>query len=165
MDDHINKELSRSDFSSLEDLKEHIRSVQVMVSKYEKQMYESDSYNDSCRNKIREWRNRLYQIAQENKNAHESLDNVDELEKTARLVHRQISKADTNQNVLDKSTLKLMGLNYTSKDIENALAETKKKMKKNKQQERVEVLLLTGAFVLFVCVCILILFDKLVSKT
>ncbi|KAM0671835.1 hypothetical protein CWI42_121740 [Ordospora colligata] len=165
MDEEINRKIMRSNFSSPEELKEHIRLVQAMVSEYEKKMYETYNYDDKCRTKIREWRNKLYQMAHENKITQESSDNIDELEKTARLVHRQIGKADTNQSVLDKSTLKLMGLNYTSKDIENALVETKEKMKKNRKQERAEVFLLTGAFVLFVCVCILILFDKLVSKT
>ncbi|AFM99448.1 hypothetical protein KMI_09g15230 [Encephalitozoon hellem] len=163
MEEKINTELSRTEFSSQEDLKKHISLVQAMVRDYEKDLYEKGKYDDSAKSKVRDWRDKLYKVAQEHKDISENAENLDELESTVKLVHRQIGKADTNQQILGKSTLKLMGLNYTSSDIEKALVDTRRKLKENQRQERTEVFLVLAALLIFILVCMLILFDKFVS--
>lgn len=47
-----------------------------------------------------------------------------------------MKKADINQKLLDKSTLKLIGLNYTNLDIEEILNNSQKKIKEKKKKER-----------------------------
>lgn len=164
MEEKINKEVLRAEFGTQEDLRKHMSSVQAMIRDYEKHLYEEGRYDGASKAKIKHWRDKLYRTAQEHKDISEASENLDELEGTVRMVHRQIGKADANQQVLDKSTLKLMGLDYTSGDIEKALGDTRAKVKENQRQERTEVIMVLGALLVFVCVCIVILFDKFVSR-
>ncbi|CAD26096.1 hypothetical protein [Encephalitozoon cuniculi GB-M1] len=165
MEEKINTELSRTEFSSQEDLKKHVLFVQAMIRDYEKHLYEEGRYDDPSKSNVRHWRDKLYRTVQEHRDISESAENLDELENTARLVHRQIGKADANQQILDRSTLKLMGLNYTSNDIEKALTDTRNKLKENQKQERFETLLVLIALLVFILICVLILFDKFVSSS
>ncbi|AFN84156.1 hypothetical protein EROM_111750 [Encephalitozoon romaleae SJ-2008] len=164
MEKKINTELSRTEFSSQEDLRRHASFVQTMIRDYEKNLYEKGEYDDSSKSRVKDWRDRLYKITQEHKDTSEGAENLDELENTVKLVHRQIGKADTNQQILGKSTLKLMGLNYTSNDIEKVLVDTRRKIKESQRQERTEGFLVLAALLVFMLVCILILFDKFVSS-
>lgn len=164
MEDRINEGLKRTVFSSQDELKRYTTSMQSMIQEYEQNLYETDGYNKVEREKIKQWRDELYVIVQRNRDIPESNDSLDELERTVRVVHRQVSKADTNQKLLDKGTLKLMGLNYTNMDIEKALEDGRRKLRESKKKERSEVLLIIGAFIAFVSVCFLIIFDKFVSR-
>lgn len=164
MEKKINTELSRTEFSSQEDLRKHASLVQAMIREYEKNLYEKGEYDDSSKSRVKDWRDKLYKITQEHKDVSESAETLDELENTVKLVHRQIGKADANQQILGKSTLKLMGLNYTSNDIEKALADTRRKLRENQKKERTEGFLVLVALLVFMLVCILILFDKFVSS-
>lgn len=159
----IEKALERRDFGSQDELREFVGSVQRLIRKHEQHLYEVDEFTAAEQNRIREWRNRLHQIFQECRGIPEKSEHSDELEKTARVAHRQVRKADANQQVLDKSTLKLMGLNYTNGDIEKALQDARKRIRENKQREKTEVFLIFAAFGIFASICLLVLFDKFVS--
>ncbi|ADM12675.1 uncharacterized protein Eint_111760 [Encephalitozoon intestinalis ATCC 50506] len=163
MEKKINEELLKKEFASQEDLRNHVSLIQTMIRDYEKDLYERGEYDDLSKNKVKDWRNKVYRIIQEHKETSESMENIDELENTIKLVHRQIGKADSNQQILGKSTLKLMGLNYTNTDIEKALMDTRKKLKESQRQEKIEGFLVLAALLVFILVCILILFDKFVS--
>jgi len=164
MENKINEELTKIRFTSQDELKRYTSSVQMLIQDYEQYLYEMNNYDKFEQNKIKQWRNKLYQIIQENKDIPERMENFDELEGTVKVIHRQVKKADINQQLLDKSTLKLMGLNYTSGDVEKALIDTKKKIKENQKKERNEIFLIMIAFIIFIFVCFLILFDKFVSR-
>ncbi|KAM0676822.1 hypothetical protein BDAP_002563 [Binucleata daphniae] len=83
-----------------------------------------------------------------------------DLEETVRLVSREVLKTNKHIMMLEKSTLKLKGLNYTSKDLEKEIEETKKLMEKDRLQERKEFYYIKAAIAVFVSVCVLILLDK-----
>lgn len=163
MRDRIDKELARTGFASQEELRGYVSSTQAMIQEYERQLYETSSYSGAERDRLKEWRHRLYQIVRANKDVPEKEGDGDELESTVRIVHRQVRKADANQQLLDRGTLKLMGLSYTSSDIEKALSDARRRVLDGRRKERSEAMLVLLALLTFVCVCAVILFDKFVS--
>jgi hypothetical protein len=164
MEDRIVEELRRTEFVSQEEVRRHVAEVQAHIQEYEQDLYESNRYNAEERAKIRKWRLGLYNTVRSRASVPENTEALEELESTARLVHRQVQKADANQRLLDKSTLKLMGLNYTNRDIERKLEEARRRIRENKKRERTEWLMIAVAAVVFIFVCILILFEKFVTR-
>lgn len=164
METEIEKELMRTEFESQQDLKVFTTKLQVKIQEYEQMLYDEENFTEAERQKIKRWRQKLYDLVRANNIVKEEDDACNELEKTVKVVHRQIQKADTNQALLDSSTLKLMGLNYSNADIEKIVEETKKRIQRNKSKEKQEINFIIGAFIIFICVCLLILFDKFVTN-
>jgi hypothetical protein len=164
MEGRIIEELRKTDFSTQEEARRHIAAVQAHIQEYEQDLYENDKYGAEEKAKIRNWRLSLYNIARSRVQVPEGTEHLEELENTVKLVHRQVQKADINQKLLDKGTLKLMGLSYTNQDIEKKLVEARGRIKDNKRKERMEWLMICVAGILFAAICVLILFEKLVAK-
>lgn len=79
-----------------------------------------------------------------------------------RLLNRQITIANTNQKLLEKSILKLISLDYSN--IEGAIFETRKKPEMNKDKEMSKSRNLLLAFILFIITCLLISRDRIRTK-
>lgn len=165
MDKAIEKSLEKSEFSTQGELKSFVSEVQSKIAVFEKSLYEQDKVTPENLKKVKVWRSKLLQIIKGNK----ELPVVEtETEKsgleTLKILNRQINIADTNQKILDKSTLKILSLDYSSGELENMIKETTKKFEQNINKEKQEDRKLIFVFILFVGICLSIIFDKIYLK-
>lgn len=164
MDKKIEEALAEPRIESQIDLKKFIRQMQSQINEYERLLYARDLVIPETVQKIKAWRSRILQIIKENKELpeqrHEDVEEKEGIE-TLKLLNRQLSLADSNQKCLEKSTLKLISLNYTSGDIEKAILETRKKLESTLSMERRENRNLFIAFTLLITVCVAIIVDKI----
>lgn len=151
-------------FGTEEDLRQYVNSVKQKIIEYEQLLLEEGRYTESVESQVGKWRRRIWGIISENKKKidrkHVSEKHNDVFE-TVKLVSRQVDKANMNLQLLDKSTLKLVGLNYSSRDIENELAKARDAIMKNRAEERKEVWMIYMGVLLLAVVCMAILVDKL----
>ncbi|KAM0686979.1 hypothetical protein COBT_001789 [Conglomerata obtusa] len=152
------------------EIKSHLNKAYTLIHNYELELYEKEMYTDNEIQKIKQWRstliknaNRLKTQIYNSKTTNDEVipkrDDLNDLEETVRLVSREICKTDKNISLLERSTLKLKGINYTSKDLEREISETRKMMLKEKLQEQKEVFLIKIAILIFMIVCLIIIFD------
>lgn len=164
MDKKIEEALAKPQIESQIDLKKFVKQIQSQISVYERTLYAKELVIPETTKKIKVWRSRLLEVIRENKElpeeAHEDPEEKEGIE-TLKMLNRQLSLADSNQKSLEKSTLKLMGLDYTSGDIEKAILGTRKKFENRLKMDRSENRNLLIAFVLFITVCIAIVIDKI----
>ena len=163
MEKEIEESLKCPNVNSQSELKLFVKKMQSKTAKFEQQLYENGISDDSI-SKIKKWRRRIIEIINENKELPE--ENIEtEKEKagidTLKLLNRQLNLADTNQMILQKSTLKLIGLDYSTSEIENQISKTKKNFENSMQKELQERKNLIKAFVLFIIICIIIIADKM----
>lgn len=167
MERRIDEALENPKIGSQADLKDFIKNIQSKIVIYEKNLYEKELYNPETAKKIRGWRLSILRIIKENKQLpEEKEDNTQEKAgvETLKLLNKQISLADTNQKILEKSTLKLLQLDYTLSELDKIIFETGKKFEDTVKTETFENRRLTVAIVIFVTVCIGILIDKIRCK-
>lgn len=163
MDKKIEEDLAEPYIESQIDLKRFVRQMQTKINEYERLLYAKDMVIPETAQKIKAWRSRILQIIRENKELpEEKREDPEEKEgiETLRLLNRQLSLADSNQKYLEKSTLKLISLDYTSSGIEKAILETRKKFENSLSIERSENRNLFIAFALLITICVAILVDK-----
>lgn len=86
------------------------------------------------------------------------------LESTVNILNRQIKKIDSNTALLNKGTVKLMGLEYTNTDVDKELVQTRNKIIEAKNIEKREVYLMYFAFYIFLGVCLTLLLDKFLFR-
>lgn len=167
MDKRIEEALAEPHIESQIELKKFVKQVQSQINEYERILYAKELVIPETSQKIKVWRSRLLQIIRENKElpeeTYEDPEEKDGIE-ALKLLNRQLSLAESNQKSLEKSTLKLIGLDYTSNDIEKTILETRKKFESSVNMERSENRNLLIAFTLFITVCIAILIDKVRFK-
>lgn len=162
MDQKIEERLAHPDTSSQGSLRGFVKDVQALIGDYEQQLYEDGEADPAGLARVKRWRARCLAIVRANKTQPAENKGFDEAGvETLKLVHRQIQFADTNQRLLDRGTLKLVGLDYSCGDIEKAIAETRKKVQAGKSKERREKRNLLLGFIFFVAVCLFIVVDKL----
>ena len=165
MDKHIEQALERTEFNTQGELDSFIKETQVKIAKYEKLLYLEDGFDKEKLEKVKKWRVKLFRPAKQNKElpVKEDKEEKEGLE-ALKMLNRQVDLADKNQKILNKSTLKVLSLNYSSKELENAIVETskmiEKSMSKEKQEERRMILM----FLVFIGVCLVILLDKIQLK-
>ncbi|EQB59863.1 molecular chaperone [Vairimorpha apis BRL 01] len=146
----IDKELSRT-------LNENqIAKIKDLINEYEQDLYDKESYTEMNQKKVKYWRQKLFQhmISKEEEEIPEIL------ESTVNIVNRQINKIDNNMALLNKGTIKLLGLDYTNTDIDKALIHTKNKILERKSIEKKEIRFMYISLMIFVSMCIFILIDK-----
>ncbi|KAI5150026.1 hypothetical protein ENBRE01_1254 [Enteropsectra breve] len=166
MENTIEDFLERQNFTTNEELKEFSRQANKLIAEYEKHACVLEDPDEHTSDKIKAWRKRVFQIIKENKKIDQPVDDSKGGEgiETLRLINRQMQHAEKNQALLDKSTLKLIGLDYTCDDIAKAVKETSKKIGKRNIIEQKERRNLTLAFGLFIMICVFILIDKIRIK-
>ncbi|KAM0676067.1 hypothetical protein GVAV_000028 [Gurleya vavrai] len=164
-------------FETENELKNHLKNTRDMIANYELFLYEIEAYDDEEIEKITKWRRTLAINANTVKNSilknvkeqfnskSANRDDINDLEETVRLVSREINKADQNISILQKSTIKLKGINYTSKDLEKEIEETRRMIQKDKNMERKEILRIKMAICIFIFVCFAIFVDIIRSKS
>lgn len=145
------------------DFRSFIVKIKKKIVSYEKSLMEEGSYNRETELLVNVWRGKILSIISDNKRTYRgnqiSEKHKDVLE-TVKIASRQIEKADTNLNLLDNSTLKLVGLNYSSKDIENELNKTRDILAKSKADERRERFMVYLGALILLFVSLIILVDK-----
>lgn len=165
MDKVIEKSLEKKDFATEAEMKAFISEMQSKITTYEKILYEQDKVDAKHLKMIKVWRSKLLQILKESKEL-PITENAEEKEgfEALKLMNKQVDLADTNQKILDKSTLKVLSLDYSSKELENAILETTKKFEKSFSKERSEGRRLIAMFIVFIGVCLSIIFDKIYMR-
>jgi hypothetical protein len=165
MDRIIDKLLEKTEFSSQVELKAFVSEVQSKITIYEKVLYQEDQVDSVNLKKIKAWRNKLLTTLKMNKELpiEEKKEEKEGLEALS-LLNRQVEMADVNQKILKKSTLKVMSLDYSSKELEQAILDTNRKFEKNAKKESLEGRNLIFMFILFLSVCLAIILDKLYLK-
>lgn len=164
MQSEIDNILSRPPALDTEaDLRSFVADVKQKIVAYERSLLEGGTYDEDADMRVNKWRKRMVQIISENRKkvARVGGGKHNDIFETFKLVSRQIDKADINLQLLDKSTLKLVGLDYSSKDIENEINKTKSILAKNRYEEVKEVRMLYLGLAVLLVVCLLILLDKL----
>ncbi|KAI4293010.1 hypothetical protein PAPHI01_2284 [Pancytospora philotis] len=153
-------------------VKTFLRETRGLIDAYERELYESEALDKAAEARIRAWRARLLAIVRENKDrpdgdapagTDEGPEDREGLD-TLKMLNRQLLVAETNQRLLERGTLKLVGLSYSCTDIEQAIIDARKKMSEGRSKERVERRNLLLSFIFFICVCIFILVDKCRAK-
>ncbi|ELA40917.1 uncharacterized protein VICG_02057 [Vittaforma corneae ATCC 50505] len=165
MDSIIEKKLESPEIKSQEEMKQFVSEMQSKITLFEKNMYDMDGVNPETLKKIKAWRSRLLEIVRSNRElpAKEDPEEREGLE-TLKLLNRQLEYADLNQKILDKSTLKLASLDFSTDELDKVIAETRKRLESNLKKEEGEYRRLILAFTVFICVCIAILIDKIRLK-
>ncbi len=125
-------------------------------------LYQEDAFDKESLNQVKRWRVSLFKIAKDNKELpinedKEEKDGLDAL----KMLNKQVDLADTNQKILSKSTLKVLSLNYSSKELESVILETTKKIEKSVSREHLEHRKLMIMLLIFISVCFAILCDKI----
>lgn len=160
MDRAIDDELRNAKFNSQDELKSFIRKIQSKIALYEKRSYLNESYTEKTASKIQVWRNKIQKIINSNREIEETENDDKAGLHILKLLNKQISISDTNQNILEKSTLKLLGLNYSIADIEKIIQETGKRFEQGINIENSEIRNIKIALCIFVFVCLGIIIDK-----
>lgn len=160
MEGQIEELLREPCLDSQDTLKKFVNKMQNLIMDFEQSLYAKD--DPVLKEQIKRWRKRLFRIIKENRQLPEIAEEgtMDALS-TLQMVNKQKDMAITNQRLLDKGTLKLIGLNYTAKDIEESIAAAKKNLQFAKSKERKERKNLILGFLFFISVCIFILIDRL----
>lgn len=166
MDRQVEEKLRRPEINTQAELKKFVRETQALIAAYEQELYAQEGVSPETQAAVKHWRARMFAIIREHKDLPETLgasapaDESDDGIQTLKLLNRQLGLADTNQRLLEKSTLKLVGLDYTNGDIEKAIVETRKKIRHGKSKERRERRNLLFGFLFLVAVCLYIIVDK-----
>lgn len=167
MEKLIEENLSGNEIKSKDDLKEFVKKIQSQIKLYEKKLYDKTMVSEENLSKIKIWRARLYDIINKNSDLPDlSVNDQEEVEgiNTLHLLNKQLDLADANQSILEKSSLKLIGLNYSSAEIEKLIYQAGKKLESGVATEIAENRRLIFALVSFIVICIGILIDKFRSK-
>lgn len=165
MESFIEKKLRNPEVRSQEDLKRLVMDVQSKITLFEKQAYDKDKVTADVLKKIKSWRTRLLAIVRGYNGLPAKEDPEDQkgLE-TLRLLNKQLEHADVNRKLLDKSTLKVASLDFSTDELETVIVETRKKFEANLKREEVDYRRIVLAFIVFLGVCFGILFDKFYMK-
>lgn len=158
---------SPQSFATEEDLRRYVNNVKQKVIEYEQLLIEEGRYTESAESQVGEWRRQIWGIISESKKRigrEHATEKHNDVFETVKLASRQVDKANVNLQLLDKSTLKLVGLNYSSRDIENELAKARDAIMKNRAEERKEVWMIYVGVLLLAVVCLAILVDKLFTS-
>lgn len=159
MEQEIEQLLERESFSSQKSLKEFVSQVQGLLFEYEQKECGEDEKGMA---KIREWRRQLFGIIRKNREIPEMAEEgVEDAVNTLHLVNKQKNKAEENQNLLEKGTLKLLGLHHTTGEIEKEIATAKRKIVEGKSKEREERRNLFLSFFILITVSLALFIDKL----
>lgn len=157
-----------------ETIKSFFTYIQSKITSYEKLLYDREAVDDMSLKKIKVWRSRLiFLVKQLNERKSEQKNLVDDhlnnqeqsLEEkkgieTLRMLNKQIETADTNKTILDKSTLKLLSLDYSADELKKAMEDARKKIDLGLSKEKQEVRSLFISLLILICVSLLILSDK-----
>ncbi|KAK1348148.1 hypothetical protein CWI37_0220p0010 [Hamiltosporidium tvaerminnensis] len=163
----IDNLLVQKKFKNEKDLKEYALNIRRSIQDYEIFLYENDKYSNQEEEKIKEMRKRLSEYITittkniKNTPKEEIKEEHKEIFETVKLVARQVTKADVNTQLLEKSTLKLKGLNYSNKEIEREIQNTRNNILRSKKEERKEIICLIIGFLVFIGVCFYIILDRL----
>lgn len=162
MESAIEKLLTCPEINTQEELRRFVADVQSKITIFEKQIYERGDADPAVLKRIRSWRTKLLEIIKNNKELPEQEDPEEKAGmQTLKLLNRQIDFADTNQRILDKSSLKLVSLDISSDQLDKAMVETRKKLENGLKTEDMEYRRLVIAFIIYIIICIGILIDKL----
>lgn len=162
MESAIEKLLTGPEINTQEELRRFVADVQSKITIFEKQIYERGDADPAVLKRIRSWRTKLLEIIKNNKELPEQEDPEEKAGmQTLKLLNRQIDFADTNQRILDKSSLKLVSLDISSDQLDKAMVETRKKLENGLKTEDMEYRRLVIAFIIYIIICIGILIDKL----
>lgn len=172
MDKKIEEALAAPKLTTQAGVKKFLKETRALIDEYECGQYEEESDNEATASKVRRWRSRLLAIVREHKNLpdeEEVAESSDEAEakeglSTLKMLNQQLLMADTNQKLLERGTLKLVGLSYSCNDIEKAIIESRKKITVGKSKEQKERRNIFIGFIFLVCVCLFILLDKFYMK-
>ena len=150
-------------FTDEVELRSFISKVKQKISEYEHKAIEDSRRYADAESLMKGWRKKILEIILESKKGlkrPESQDGDDEMLETVMIASRQINKANINLHLLDKSTLKLVGLNYSCRDIENEISKAKDVITKNKLEEKKEIWMVYLGILVLLVVCVAILLDK-----
>lgn len=165
MESYIEKKLQNPEINSQEETKQFVSELQGKITLYEKSVYDRGDLDADTLNKIKRWRTRLLEIVRANKErpVQETPEEAEGIE-VLKLLNRQLDHANVNQKILDNSTLKLASLDLSTDELDKVIVETRVKFEKSLKKEEVEYRRLVVAFMVFILVCIAILFDKFRSR-
>lgn len=165
MEAYIEKKLSEPDAKTQEETRKFVQDLQSKITLYEKNIYDRGDLSSAALKKIKGWRARLLEISRANKEppAREDAEEHEGLE-TLRLLNRQLDHADLNKKILDKSTLKLASLDFSTDELDKVIVETRRKFETGLRREQQEYRRLILVFLLFLCLCAGIALDKLRLK-
>lgn len=168
MDAKIDEMLENSPVLETEsDLRSFLNKVKKHILAYEQALVEKEMYTRDTELLVNKWRTKILSIISQSQRTYGS-SQVPEKHKdileTVKIASRQVEKANLNLSSLDNSTLKLVGLNYSSKDIENEITKTREILAKNKYDERKERLMVYLGVLVLLFVCLVILVDKFFIK-
>lgn len=142
-------------------LREFLKNIRFQMKEYERKYGISESNVD----RMKRWQSRVFMIIKKHRDVPEEItESSREGFEILKLMDRQLQQAETNQKLLEKTTLKLIGLDYSFSDIEKAMNETKKKIELSKTAGKREKRRVFYAFVFFIMVCFYIVFDKFSIK-
>ncbi len=147
------------------ELKLYAKRVQKLIGEYEESIYEN--YTEEKRREVKSYRKRLGQIIDSFKLKFREegsvLDKHEGVE-ALKLLNSQISMGEVNRRLLEKGTLKLVGLNYTNKEIDKAIDDASIKFERTRNIEKSEIRKIKIAFYFLILIIILIILDKIYLK-
>jgi len=157
MKDKLEELFSTVSVNTQVELRNFIKDANRLILGLEKEQIMSEEVDGD---EVEKWKKKLRGLIEEKRELPEKDENEEGYE-ALRILQRQISLADTNQQALDGGTLKLINLGSTCEEIEVSMKEAGKKMYNWKRKERKENRNLMMAFGLFLAVCLYILVDRL----
>ncbi|KCZ81373.1 hypothetical protein H312_01255, partial [Anncaliia algerae PRA339] len=122
-----------------EDLRKYLTKATNLISQYEKTLVENDLYDVNAQY-INAWHDKVinYIRTVTKREDHVMNQEENELFDVVKMASKQVDKADYNSELLDKSGIKLKGLNYSLEEVEKEIESTKINLMKNKYEEMKE---------------------------
>lgn len=144
-----------------EDLRKYLTKATNLISQYEKTLVENDLYDVNVQY-INAWHDKVinYIRTVTKREDHVMNQEENELFDVVKMASKQVDKADYNSELLDKSGIKLKGLNYSLEEVEKEIESTKINLMKNKYEEMKEERFLYIGLIVLLLSCFIIFVDK-----
>ncbi|KCZ78416.1 hypothetical protein H311_00552 [Anncaliia algerae PRA109] len=144
-----------------EDLRKYLTKATNLISQYEKTLVENDLYDVNVQY-INAWHDKVinYVRTVTKREDHVMNQEENELFDVVKMASKQVDKADYNSELLDKSGIKLKGLNYSLEEVEKEIESTKINLMKNKYEEMKEERFLYIGLIVLLLSCFIIFVDK-----
>lgn len=156
----IETKLNCKKFTNRDSMWKHLKEVQLLINKFELKHY--SNYTDEIKRQVQEYRAAVNNIIQNHKfcmKQTEELESQEELD-VLQMINQQIIAANINQQLLEKGTVKLDSLDYTTEEIFAEIQKANKKIIEQKNIEKKEIFRIKRAFRWLIIVCVFILCDK-----
>ncbi|KAI5168488.1 hypothetical protein PAEPH01_0176 [Pancytospora epiphaga] len=155
------------------ELRNYMQKTRSMIDTYEQSIYEDGRASEETAVQIKRWRGVLIAIIRKNRHLPEDTEEAKERDEEEddkagveilKLMNQQLHYASNNQRLLERGTLKLVGLDYSYDEIEREVRKTRKRVSDGRNKELTEKRNLGIAFVIFISVCLFVLVDKFKNK-